>query len=37
MGVTLSVPLRTNVIPKNFIANTTYKNFKNYWEEEEST
>jgi prepilin-type N-terminal cleavage/methylation domain-containing protein len=36
-GVTLSVPLRTNVIPKNFPTDTTYKYFKNDWEEEEST
>ena len=36
-GVTLSVPLGTKVIPKNFPTDTTYKNFKNYWEEEAST
>jgi len=36
-GLTLNVPLRTKVIPKNFPTDTTYKNFKNYWEEEEST
>ena len=36
-GETLSVPLGTKVIPKNFPTDTTYKNFKNYWEEEEST
>jgi prepilin-type N-terminal cleavage/methylation domain-containing protein len=29
--------LRTKVYPKNLPTNTTYKNFKNYWEEEEST
>jgi len=31
------VTLRTKVYPKNLPTNTTYKNFKNYWEEEEST
>jgi prepilin-type N-terminal cleavage/methylation domain-containing protein len=31
------VTLRTKVYPKNLPANTTYKNFKYYWEEEEST
>jgi prepilin-type N-terminal cleavage/methylation domain-containing protein len=36
-GGTLSVPLGTKVIPKNFPTDVTYKNFKNYWEEEEST
>ena len=38
-GVTLSVPLSTKVVPKNFPVDTTYtyKNFKNYWEEQEST
>jgi prepilin-type N-terminal cleavage/methylation domain-containing protein len=36
-GMTLSVPLQTNVIPKNFPRDTTYKYFKSYWEEEEST
>jgi len=38
-GETLSVSLSTKVIPKNFPtdATYTYKNFKNYWEEEEST
>jgi prepilin-type N-terminal cleavage/methylation domain-containing protein len=37
MDVTLSVPLQTKVIPKNFPKDTTYKNFKTYWDEEEST
>jgi hypothetical protein len=32
-----NVTLMTKVTPKNFPTNTTYKNFKNYWEEEEST
>ena len=32
-----NVTLKTNVYPKNFPRNTTYKNFENYWEEEEST
>jgi prepilin-type N-terminal cleavage/methylation domain-containing protein len=32
-----NVTLTTNVYPKNFPRNTTYKNFENYWEEEEST
>jgi prepilin-type N-terminal cleavage/methylation domain-containing protein len=36
-GVTLSVPLQTKVIPKNFSRDTTYKYFKNYWQEEQST
>jgi len=36
-GVTLSVPLSTKVVPKNFPTDTTYKNFKNYWNEEAST
>lgn len=38
-GVTLSVPLSTKVIPKNFPVDTTYtyKNFKQHWEEKEST
>ncbi len=36
-GVTLNVPLRTSVTPKNFATDTTYKYFKNDWEEEEST
>jgi hypothetical protein len=31
------VTLRTKVYPKNLPTNTTYKNFKSYWEEEEST
>jgi prepilin-type N-terminal cleavage/methylation domain-containing protein len=31
------VTLRTKVYPKNLATNTTYKNFKRYWEEEEST
>jgi prepilin-type N-terminal cleavage/methylation domain-containing protein len=31
------VTLRTKVYPKNLPTNTTYKNFKNYWGEEEST
>jgi len=38
-GVTLSVSLGTKVIPKNFPVDTTYtyKNFKQHWEEQEST
>ena len=36
-GETLSVPLGTKVTPKDFPTDTTYKNFKTYWEEEEST
>jgi prepilin-type N-terminal cleavage/methylation domain-containing protein len=36
-GGTLSVSLGTKVIPKNFPTDTTYKNFKNYWEEKAST
>ncbi|NWF91291.1 MAG: prepilin-type N-terminal cleavage/methylation domain-containing protein [Syntrophaceae bacterium] len=32
-----SVTLQTKVHPKNPAIDTTYKNFKNYWEEEEST
>jgi hypothetical protein len=32
-----NLTLRTKVYPKNLPTNTTYKNFKNYWEEEEST
>jgi prepilin-type N-terminal cleavage/methylation domain-containing protein len=36
-GETLSVPLGTKVIPKNFPRDTTYKYFNNYWEDEEST
>jgi prepilin-type N-terminal cleavage/methylation domain-containing protein len=36
-GVTLSVPLSTKVNPKNFPTDTTYKNFKSYWNEEAST
>jgi len=31
------VTLRTKVYPKNLATNATYKNFKRYWEEEEST
>ena len=36
-GATLTVPLSTKVIPKNFPVDTTYQNFKKYWEEKEST
>jgi hypothetical protein len=32
-----TVTLQTKVIPKNFILDTTYKNFKAYWKEERST
>jgi prepilin-type N-terminal cleavage/methylation domain-containing protein len=37
LGSGENVTLQTKVYPKNLSTDTTYKNFKNYWEEEEST